>query len=94
MTPLTARRSNPTDGQQLTLDGLQTLVQLDLSSDVVGQSLGARPELDQRVRLLDAAADDAPRTVVLEAPAHKANAVRKQRRGERIALVPLVGSCR
>ena len=69
---------------------LQTVVKLDLSSDVVGQRLGARPELDQRVGLLDAAPDDAPRTMVLEAPAHKANAIRQKRRGERVPLETLV----
>ena len=88
MTPLTARRSKPTDGQQLTLAASRPVVKLDLSSDVVGQRLGARPELDQRVGLLDAAPDDAPRTMVLEAPAHKANAIRQKRRGERVPLEP------
>ena len=69
---------------------LQTVIQLDLSSDVVGQRLSARPELDQRVGLLDAAAEDASRPVILEAATHKANSVRQQRRGERVPVKPRV----
>ena len=87
-------RDEAVDGAQVEADRrpavdarrLQAVVQLDLGGDVVGQRLRARPELHQRVGLLDAAADDSARPVVLEAPADETNAVRQQRRGERVSL--------
>ena len=87
-------RDEAVDGAQVEVDGgpavdarrLQSVVQLDLRGDVVGQRVCAGPELHERVRLLDAAADDTARPVVLEAPADEADAVRQQRGGERVAL--------
>ena len=87
-------RDEAVDGAQVEADRrpavdarrLQAVVELDLGGDVVGQRLGARPELHQRVGLLYAAADDPARPVVLEAPTDETNAVRQQRRGERVPL--------
>ena len=87
-------RDEAVDGAQVEADRrpavdarrLQAVVELDLRGYVVGQSLRACPELHQGIGLLDAAADDSARPVVLEAPADETNVVRQQRRGERVSL--------
>ena len=68
----------------------EAVEQLRLRGLHVGHGASAFAHLDQRVRLLGAGADDAARTAVLEAACDPLDAVREQRRGERIARVGTV----
>ena len=68
----------------------QPVLQLGHGRPAVG--LGARPfaEPHERVRLLRTGREDAARAMVLEAAPDQPHAAREQRRGERIARVPLM----
>ena len=68
----------------------QAVVELALRRLDVRLGARLRADLHQRVRLLDAGADDAARPVVLEAAADEVHAVRQQRRGQRVAGIALV----
>src|SRR5581483_3155539 len=65
---------------------LQTVEQLDLRRLEIRLGARAGAELHERVRLLEARADDAARTVILEAARSDAHAVGEQRGCERVAL--------
>ena len=68
----------------------EAVVELDLGRARVRHRAGAGLELHDRVGLLDAAGDDAPRPVIFPAPRDHADAVGEQRGGERVAGVALV----
>ena len=61
---------------------------------MLGSVRGSDADLDQGVGLLGAGGDDAARAVVLEAAPDQVDAVGQQRRGQGVAAVALVGSCR
>ena len=70
--------------------GSEAVVQLDLGGADVGLGARAAAQLHERVRLLGAGAEDAARAVILEAAPDQMDAVRQQRRSERVAGVALV----
>ena len=65
--------------------GLQPVEQLGDGRAGIGLAVSAAAQLDQRVGLFGAGAEDAARPVVLETSAHHADAVGEQRRGQGIA---------
>jgi hypothetical protein len=71
-------------------EALQAGVHFDLRGLQVGHGDIAPFQLDHRIRLFRAGADDAARSAVLEAAADHAHAVCQQRRGQRIAGITLV----
>ncbi len=83
-------RSKSTLGHAFTLVATQPVVERHLGRARVRHGGGAGFELHDRVGLLDAARDDAARTVVFPAPRDDMDAVGEQRGGERVAHVPLV----
>src|SRR5262249_26783691 len=70
--------------------GGEAVAQLDLRCAAIGIAVGTGAELDDGARLLRARGHDATRAVVLEAAADQRDAVREQRRGERVARVALI----
>ena len=70
--------------------GGQAFVQLDLGRARVRLGARAAAQLHERVGLLGAGAEDATRAVILEAAPDQMDAVREQRRSERVAGVTFV----
>ena len=68
----------------------QAVVQLDLGGAHVGLGARVAAQLHERVRLLGTCAEDAARAVILEAAPDQMDAIRQQRRSERVAGVALV----
>ncbi len=68
----------------------QAIVKLGGGGARIGLSAGALPQLDERVRLLRAGREDAPRPVILERAPDQMHPVRQQRRCQRVARMPAV----
>ena len=71
--------------------GVEPVVKLDHGRARIGLAPRAGPQLDQRIRLFGAGAEDAARPVIFERAADQALAIGKQRRGKRIAGIPGIG---
>ena len=71
--------------------GVEPVVKLDHGRARIGFAPRAGPQLDQRIRLLGAGAEDPARPVIFERAANQALAIGEQRRGKRIAGIACIG---